>query len=239
MVSRYGILERTVATDLGSTVETENLAYDTESGEVLATATINNFNDPVYNFTFPAHWSYDRMGPAFKNIGLSIVTDIDGTVGLNKGEVTTNNGALDISDYLVPGDEVLVAGSRYWIWDDNLTDSKVYIIDEYGNSPYSTVETNVVVKVIRSGRRNLQTTPVGSITSLKNPIRNGTGYYAHDVYPLKNAILYASNGAIWNSDDWEVVNASAMEFSEDWKMKLTPMYLELEGTGAQKKLICI
>src|SRR5690606_13565438 len=65
IINRYGLLEKTEAFDSGSKIETKNLLYDAETGEVLLTETQNNFDDPVYSFTYPAHWSYDRMGPAY------------------------------------------------------------------------------------------------------------------------------------------------------------------------------
>ncbi len=218
VVARYGILEKTVATDLGSTIETKNLAYDTESGEVLVTETINDYNDPIYNFTYPAHWRYDRMGPAYKNIELSISTNVTYNASLNTAEAVANNGALNIADYLVPGDELLIGEFRYWVWDDNLTDSKVYIIKRNGDAYNSTV-TGLTVKVIRSGRRNLQSTPIGTIASLRNPLKDNLGNtYKNTATPTpQDAVLYASNTATISPDDWEIINASSIEFNEKWK----------------------
>ena len=69
VVQRYGILKKIIAYEKGSLVTTENLLYDGETGDVLLTKTINEFNDPVYSFNYPAHWAYSGMGPAYMNIG--------------------------------------------------------------------------------------------------------------------------------------------------------------------------
>src|SRR5690554_3330094 len=68
-IERKGILYKTVAVDYNSRIQTDNLAYDSETGEVLLTSVNNVFRDTVYNFTYPAHWIYDGMGQAYKNLG--------------------------------------------------------------------------------------------------------------------------------------------------------------------------
>jgi len=65
-VNCYGILERVEIKENGSVVNTENLAYDAETGEVLVTKTKNGFNDDIYTFKYPSHWGYDLMGHAYK-----------------------------------------------------------------------------------------------------------------------------------------------------------------------------
>jgi hypothetical protein len=213
VVNRFGILEKTVATDLGSRVETKNLAYDSETGEVLLTETINNFDDPVYNFTYPAHWSYDRMGGAYQNIEYTT------SVTSSSGEIDNENGLL------LPGDEILVDGtSRAWIWDDNETDDLVYMIDRDGELLTSGTKK---IKVIRSGRRNLQTTPIGSITSLKNPLYKEDGTTPYLDAADAHVILYCSTEA---TDTWKILSANAIEFSEKWKTHLNS-FCQLNQTG--------
>ena len=68
IINTYGILERVEVYDKGSTVSTNNLVYDAETGDALVTNTNNTFNNPVYSFGYPAYWAYDGMGHAYKNI---------------------------------------------------------------------------------------------------------------------------------------------------------------------------
>lgn len=165
VINRYGILEETIAHDLGSTVSTKNKLFDAETGEVLLTETVNQFDDPVFALTYPAHWGYDRMGPAYKNIGIS----------------TTGS-----SGYLVPGDEIAANGNKLWV----KSISPLSVVDRQGNQVNI---SGITVKVLRSGRRNQQNTPIGNITSLKSPI---------------------SGNAISVGQSIEIINASAVEFTE-------------------------
>ena len=68
LVTHYGMLDSVVVIDKGSMVSTKNLVYDAETGNPLLTRTQNAHNKPVYNFSYPAHWAYSGMGPAYKNI---------------------------------------------------------------------------------------------------------------------------------------------------------------------------
>ena len=182
IVRRYGILERTVAYDLGSRVSTDNLAWDAETGEVLLTRTQNDFEDPIYSFTYPAHWSYDGMGPSYKNIGLKVQLSSAGS-----GVYTIQNG----KGKFVPGDEVNIDNIRYWISDVN--NNQITLIDENGTAYFG--GHNKIMEVIRSGRRNQSSVPVGTVTSLQNPIATG-------VLKLDKTT--------------EVLNAGAVEFKSEW-----------------------
>ncbi len=190
VVNRLGVLEKVVAEDLGSVVETKNVLYDRESGQVILTETQNQYDDPVFNFTYLASWVYKQMGPSYYNSGMEIKN--------------TTVGALNTADFVV-GDELLIhSGSsrdRYWVTKAPLTGS-VEIKNAAGTVFNGDIKS---LKIIRSGARNQHTTPVGSITSLKSPVVNGS-------FALKDP---------GNSDFDEfyasILNASAMEFTSDWK----------------------
>jgi hypothetical protein len=155
VITRYGILDRVVAEDLGARTETRNMAWDEETGEVLLTRTENDFKDPVYSFTYPAHWGYDGMAGAYKNIG---------------AEATAGGGKIkDAINCFTPGDEVIaeVSPSSYKKgWVTQVTGNSITVLDENGK------ELKVLsAKVIRSGRRNQPATPIGTVVSLYNPIQ--------------------------------------------------------------------
>ncbi|WP_343748962.1 hypothetical protein [Fluviicola sp.] len=164
-VERFAILEKTVANQDGSIVETNNLAYDANTGEVLVTQTTTNFNDKVYSLNYPAYWNYPSFGQASKNILYSY-----------KAATVTNNGFAAIPgqyNYFAEGDEVAVTiGStikKGWVVDVNT--SGIRIVDKTG-APFS--GNNATIKVIRSGYKNKQTTSMASMTSFSNPV-NGIG----------------------------------------------------------------
>jgi len=180
VITRYGILEKTVAEDLGSHVTTENLAWDGETGEVLLTRTENDFEDPIFAFSYPAHWAYDGMAQAYRNLGAEL-----GVYG------------TDLETYLVPGDELV---TDYYDFDEEgLVNGKIWVKeDETGGLDLVDRDGDAVfspgtMTVVRSGLRNQQSTPVGSITTLSNPIQDN------------NTLLFT-----------DVINAGAVEFKDEW-----------------------
>lgn len=198
VINRYGILEKTIAHDVGHTVSTENLAYDYETGEVLVTKTKNDFEDAIYSFTYPAHWSYDRMGPAYQNIGAQFPA-----VTFSSGVATVPNG----NQVFAKGDELaLNSTSRGWVCDvvngvgTGGADATITVIDADGDL----ISGSNSLKIIRSGRRNMQVTPVGNITTRTNPLVD-TSFPADGIY---DEISFT-----------DVLDASAAEFSENWQMK--------------------
>ena len=157
VINRFGILKETVATDLGSTVKTDNLAYDAETGQVLLTQTTNDFNDPIYTLSYPAYWYYDGMGAAYQNIGFQTI------LNFNSPGVANLPGA---NQYFVPGDELqLNSGVKGWV--TNVTSNSITVLDRQGDS----IPTNSYLsKVVRSGRRNQQEVPMAKITTFTNPL---------------------------------------------------------------------
>lgn len=187
VVNRFGILEKVRANQDGSIVETNNLAYDAETGEILATQTTTNFNDKVYSMNYPAYWHYDQLGQAYRNIGAAFGPDQD----------FSNAGFTAISSansYFVEGDELAISstsGTHKKGWVLSVAPSGITVVDKYG-TPITLQNTSI--KVIRSGRRNKQMTSMASLTSLSNPL----SCISSNVYP-------------------NILNAGAVEFSQDWK----------------------
>lgn len=192
VINRYGLIDKVVAHDLGSSVQTKNLLYDAETGEILLTETQNQFDDPVYSFTYPAHWAYEGMGMAYKNIGLEVVSE-------------DFNGQ---NDYLKVGDEVVNNNQRAWV----LTTSPYYfeLIDENGNL----LDAEGEVKVVRSGRRNQQTTQIGTVTSLSNPLTDANGDGMYDGISFTNPAVLNASAVIFDgniSKSCSCISESEME----------------------------
>ncbi len=161
VISRSGLLIETVATDLGSMVATKNIAYDAETGEVLVNKTTNEFNDEIYTMNYPAHWYYDGMGPAYRNIGVSA-----SGLAFNSSGVANVSGATDL---FTPGDEIALKGnSQEKGWVSSVAPGNITVINKYGK-PF-VLGGSWSATVIRSGRRNMQATAMGRITSLVNPL---------------------------------------------------------------------
>jgi hypothetical protein len=220
VVNEYGILDSVVNIDKGSMLSTKNLVYDAETGDVLVSRTNNEFRKPVYQFRYPAWWVHTGMEPAYRNIDLTY------------SGVLFRNGRIEESNHVnmarfESGDEIYVthtsdgvaesagcikanypstiaANYEYRIWavdirkDQRNTQKEFIFLDRYGN-PYNA--TNATIRVIRSGKRNLAGTSSGNIVSLSSPIRTVSGQQR-----------------IVIDDTTDVLNASAAEFKERWRV---------------------
>jgi hypothetical protein len=195
-IKRMGMLDKVVKTVDGSTLTTENVAYDIETGEVLLTKTENEFNDPLYNFSYPAHWAYDGMGPAYKNVG-SILK------GINFGSIGEIQGISTPTNFFAEGDELILqresnqsylTGTYYVA---RQSGNALAIYDQLGTPYNGTTQGNFTVKIKRSGRRNKPSMPIGSIASLLNPV-------------ISNTVSINSNTKVYQ--------AEAKEYKNQWQM---------------------
>ena len=205
---RTGILEEVVAYDLGSQIATKNLLFDAETGEVLLTQTVNEYDDPVYNFTYPAHWAYDGMSQAAKNLGYS-----------NSNCFTKVNNAYYLTDgNFQYGDELLifdnntpVLTTRFWVIPVAGVSSLKIVTDSGVNPTFSSNALRFMI--VRSGRRNQPTAPVGSVTSLSNPILINT-----------SGRRYLQFGATT-----QIINAQVQEFKDRWQPYCCDALPDTEG----------
>lgn len=185
VINRFGILERTIANQNGSIVETSPLAYDSETGEVLLTQTTTNFNDQVYSMNYPAHWAYDQLGGAYKNIGVELTYASFNTAGYTS--------AANAPQHFTEGDELEIYNSQHAAkgWVSAVSSYGINVIDAAG-APITL--QNTTVKVIRSGRKNKQSVSMASLTSLENPL---SGLSSNKYKNVLNA------GAVEFGQDWK------------------------------------
>lgn len=216
VVHSMGILRETIAHDLGAVVSTKNLAWDAETGGVLLTETVNEYNDKYYSFNYPAYWNedYRGMGQAITNLDLE--SDIEHVGNAN---YRFKNGFV-AKNYLLPGDELWVTQDKeggfeksnldrprpFKAWVVDVTDAGFSIIDRDGIRVDQYKVKNARIKVIRSGYRNLQTASMASITSMKNPLSSEN---------MNNGRLKST---LFESENWSdrIVNASAIEYDNVW-----------------------
>jgi hypothetical protein len=227
VVHTYGILDSVLHIEKGSKVTTRNMIYDGETGEVLLSQTNNEFDEPVYNFNYPAHWAYTGMGSAYKNAEAKFTK-----LTVKRGAVYYSVGMrpFPVEKFLESGDEILAyvrdkreetttdtcnpsffkfkesqpTGMLLWAMDaakGQEGHKGIFLIDRNG-VPFSGIIESM--KIIRSGKRNLSGTPVASITSLKSPVRVVSG---------KTRLVFDSSTA--------VIAASAARFKDEWKIDST------------------
>lgn len=223
IVNHYGILDSVVTVDKGSIVSTKNLVYDAETGNPILTRTNNEHNQPVYNFSYPAHWAYSGMGSAYKNIDASFEH-----LNFSHGQLMNIPAGLDT--LLESGDELYSIAkngtpisatapcdqnpgtdawttlarnvqNRIWVVNTSKAGSQNpqwIFIDKDGN-PFNVVDATI--RIVRSGHRNMLDQNVGSITSLANPVDN-TGQLR-----FTDATQIIQTGAATFKDHWKVDNS--------------------------------
>ncbi len=223
VIQTYGILNKVTKTQNGSSIATENIAYDGLTGEALVTKTQNEFKKDIYAINMPAYWAYMGMGPAYKNMGIllkGLATNPSGEIRSNVNNI--NNTYLD---YLQAGDEIVAlnTGIHYWVI-ENKGSGIAYayypngvvlplpvtypagnskkLINRYGKIQVS--QTLPLVKIVRSGFRNMLGAGASSIICLNNPIVNG------NLQTISNTDLTSL----------KVINASASNYDEQWAVKL-------------------
>ncbi|MEI6950337.1 PA14 domain-containing protein [Paraflavisolibacter sp. H34] len=227
IVQRQGILDSIVALNKGSVVHTKNLLYDGQTGEVVLARTANEFNDPVYTFSYPAHWAYSGMGPAYKN------TDaVFRNLGLIRGKLFFGDDThrpFPVERYFEGGEEVFLemgdqaAGAvpaclgmneptqvtrtkiKAWVLDaarGREQHTGLFFIDAEGRPLTGRVYG---LRILRSGRRNLLADRVGSIETLANPIRQEEGGALRLVFDSASKVVQAS--AVTYKDFWSVENS--------------------------------
>lgn len=163
IISQTGILSEVKETSEGSTVSSRNLMYDAETGAPLLTSITNEFDAPVYQYNYAAHWNYNGMKGAYKNIGA-------------KFEVVTNTNGLftftDTETFFAEGDELTETSgsSRKTYYVQEVFSNSVKILKEDGNVA-ANLHSNL--EITRSGHRNLQSQLSGNIISLTDPV-NGS-----------------------------------------------------------------
>ena len=163
-VRQQGILESVKVVDKGSTITTKNELWDEKTGAVLLTSTINEFKDPIYNFTYPAHWAYSGMGMASDNISASITTTTSNNNPFSNPDFTSK---LHIGDIISTTDGITSKKSIV----NSLTPLSIGNLYNSIPNPPQPFSGLVTAKVIASGKKNMPTTTIGNFTSLVNPIQ--------------------------------------------------------------------
>lgn len=172
IIQQYGVLESVTTQNEGSIMTTKNLLYDQETGQVLLTQTANVYDDPLYQFKYPAYLAYDGMGPAYKNAGMRQ------NLSISFGSATVAKGLYTEGDELVL--ENSGAYQRAWVLKVTSSSStdEIFIVDEDG----SAIASNTYAAFIsRSGRRNMTEPDVGMITTTVNPMQGSTIAFASGI----------------------------------------------------------
>jgi hypothetical protein len=214
VVQAYGILEKVVKTQNGSSITTENIAFDGVTGDPLITRTQNEFKKDIFTMRIPAYWAYDGMSAAYQNAGL-----VFGPLNASaSGEIPVNSYS-----FFKSGDEFIDMeidesdspanmpkfGNHYWVVEQNRSGViKKYIMNRYGE-----IQTNFssdLVKIVRSGARNILDADITQIVSLNNPIGANGSLQLVGKNDLTSAL--------------KVINASVTTYDETWTTEVPDIH---------------
>jgi len=210
VVDQYGLIDRIEMEEQGTKQVMTNLAYDGKTGSLLLNSVHNEYKDSVFSFHYPAHWYYDKLGQEYQNVGIQLdgltspLTPHDGIVDLTATEVAyfTVGDKLSITYDTSPVTELA------WVLEIDDVNNKITCIDEDGTLiQFSSGNNDISIVILESGRKNLQNLPIGNVKSLTNPI---------------------STGSLSFSD---VLESSAIEFSDDWKVGCSNVTCDLGLDG--------
>ncbi|MBX7204100.1 MAG: hypothetical protein K1X81_01625 [Bacteroidia bacterium] len=226
VILRHGLLDEVTAYDQGSSITTKNVLYDQLTGSVLLTRTTNDFKDPVYSLTIPAHWAYQRMGQVYHNQDLVL---------------TGAEAKLHPTNYFIEGDEVSV--EKFSIknpyrkqtsgWVTQV--SPLVVSDRDGKK--LKIPDVAQLKITRSGRRNMQNMPIAKIVMLDNPVQGNKLVF--------NRVIDAM--AVEYSDDWglfcsecgyypdKVFNPFVAGTKGNWRLKRNYAYLTGRDQSSKNK----
>lgn len=165
VINKNGILVKVISEKDGVKATSENLMFDSKTGTPLLTAIYNNFDAPVYSYSFAGHWAYEGLEPSYKNYRKTVTfsTAIFPASGVCGTIVNPENSFL-------VGDMVEVNNAYYWV--DQVTpgtSGSVRLVDEDGtfiNGSFSVDQ----ITVMKTARTNQQAIPNGTIVALKNPV---------------------------------------------------------------------
>lgn len=231
VVSHFGVLDSVVVIDKGSMVSTKNLVYDAETGNPLLTRTQNEHNKPIYNFSYPAHWAYSGMGPAYKNID-AVFSKLNFSHGI------LLNPPSGIYDVLESGDELYVHANngfsipasppcddinapitawttlaktttnRIWAVNTSKTGegTNQWVFMDANGHPVNIVAANV--RIVRSGKRNMVDQSVGTITSMQDPrVKTTSGGVTYTQLVFNDATNIIQTAVATFKDNWRVDNS--------------------------------
>jgi len=236
IIRKTGILKRTDAYDGQSLVTTSNEVFDPLTGEPLMTTVNNSYVDQngepskIYNYNIPARLAYERMGAAYENWGTkfdNIFLSADADCGLFTMGFPE---AYNISDILIPGDELIVTGfmgeqtcadfaqlcsdPKFTFVGTNGGNGTIKYLFENTSITSEYAGAMVSVMITRSGNRNHLSAKSGSITALSDPtVKRAASSEPVDVPGIETS-LSIDNRKIDN-----VLNASAVTYRDFWDLE--------------------
>lgn len=191
-VHQQGILESEETIINGNSLKSEPLLRDAITGQVVASRSQNEFRDWIYDYSYPAYWAYNEIGPSYESLGLRIANFDTDSSGIVSGLSTKQMQLLKHGGQLAL---ISNTGTTFgWIFESESADT--YIIDSKGEP--IVLSNPVTAHVYRSGSRN----------KLGGAVQN-FNFLASDEFKdtLTSSMALPA----------KVLNASASELNDEWQ----------------------
>ncbi len=178
VVQQYGILDNVEAYDEGAVTVQQNELFDPQTGQVVVSSINNEFQDREYTTNVPAYWGYIGMSTAYNNIKYELQFPSMAIDALYRGVASSAPANLHVGDQLYCEFKDAAGEERKTIlW--YTASCSTYFLPRFPlNTPgwvNSTTITNVRLKVINSGAKNMLNETLQSYTTLGSPI-DGAGH---------------------------------------------------------------
>lgn len=205
LVQQYGILEKVIAYDEQSTVETKNLLWDEETGAPILTVTTNEYNDQISNFSYPAHFAYNELSSPSKNTKLKF-----NRLKVDNGTIAVVSPGSKASAYFAKGDvlacrwlsyensgNIEIEYTKFWV--KGIKDNKIFIVDKHGVPPTGNIMNMVIAE---SGYKNMLSATIQSFTTMEKVDLSGASFTP------PSTVIQTSASTL--SDNWQTYNDEYM-----------------------------
>ncbi len=166
-INYSSVLKRVKTNYLGSINTTQVIAFDKFSGMSVAEELNDEFDDKLYQVSYPSHWKYKELRELNEIDGQVVSINLDAN-----GKFIANPNIS--GNKLSPGDLVFMDGqnlhvAQTWPWP---TDGSLFFTDLDGAVYVSANAGPKNVTIVKSNRNNRLTESMQSFTTKTNPIVN-------------------------------------------------------------------
>lgn len=222
-----GIIDSVMVEDNGRNKYTTNLLYDAKSGAAIVTEVIPEKGPGIrkmYDYTYPAYWKYEELGPDSDNARLQRLNITGGDAVIEPSEeVYFNVGdRLSVFEYqLLPFPKETAYAGGFWVIENEAT-GELFLADKDGALFSPIMGTIYRFRVIDPGNKNSMGAAMANVSSLKAP--SGSPYspgYTHDkVISISGIELFEDaklGGTCVKKND--VLNPYTHNIKGQWKLK--------------------
>jgi len=173
-INYSAVIERIETESMGSVNTAQDLLYDRQTGATLLSSLTDEYNEPLYSFSYPAHWYYTL----FRNPLEQSVAPVSGTIAINKFTASSS-----LKDKFTVGDEVKVSNGSTTVQALVLTVDNNEIQLILKNGPFSAFDFQTAVpagtytvELTTSGRKNLLSAMMQGVVTKRKPSLTGSTF---------------------------------------------------------------